>query len=322
MSLYSVISEGRKATVKNVLRMLCLFCALFILPVSICATITLPPPSQPKTAFVRASNDTVYQIHYGGQGTFVENFSVSLNGETLPRDVAAELYIASKILNFPPYLWTYDELKGRLDIIYEDTARVQKWDRIASLVGNASVSILTTALTGGSISVGDAALKTLELLVPAVSTKLSQEMLLKRAYFTVDLFYLSATNNGQILDDLLESALRGREIHINEIKSAYKAFLKGGEYERWGLEIINEYVLLPEKWDRLSAFFKSLVPGVGQFFASTGQEWADYKNVLNMYTESDRQVESNVSVQVNTLFDGAAIAAARAELERKGFFSE
>ena len=119
MNLYSVISEGRKVTVKNVVGILSLLCALFILPVPLCALTILPGPDQPKTAFIRASNDKVYQIHYGGQGTFVENFSVSLNGETLPRDVAAELYTAAGFLNSTPYLETIAELQDLIDPIFK-----------------------------------------------------------------------------------------------------------------------------------------------------------------------------------------------------------
>lgn len=78
MNLYSVISEGRRTTVQNVVGILGLLCAFFILPVPLCAITILPAPNQPKTAVIRASNDKVYQIHYGGQGEFVDIFSVSL----------------------------------------------------------------------------------------------------------------------------------------------------------------------------------------------------------------------------------------------------
>ena len=324
MPLHSVISEGQKATLKNVVGILSLLYAFFILPVPLCADVTLPPPSQPKTAFVRASNDKVYQIHYGGTGTSVENFSVSLNGETLPRDVAAELYIAARILNGLPFQLTYDELKSWLDPIYENTAEVQGWDRAATFIGSVSVSILTTALTGGVSSVGDLGLKALEVLTPAVTatvtTTVSQETLLLRAYVIVDSFFKSAANHGQVFDDLLKSASRGREISIKEIKSALQAKVQGAEYLQWGNRIMNEYVLLPPKWDRLWTFFKSIVPGFGQFFASQGQDWADYQKVLNIFNKSKQQIESNASARVDPLFNAEAIAAARATLEREGFF--
>ena len=98
MGLNSVVLQGCNEAIKNVLLMLSVLFALFILQGQLCALTILPGPEDPKTVFVRASNGQVYQIHYGGQGEFVDAFSVSLNGAPLPRDIAAELYIASKLL--------------------------------------------------------------------------------------------------------------------------------------------------------------------------------------------------------------------------------
>ena len=338
MQFYSLTSESWKAAVKNVVAILSLLYALFILPVPLYADVTLPPPSQSKTAFVRASNGTVYQIRYGGQGEFVDTFSVSLNGEPLPRDVAAELYIVARFLNATPYLETIEELQDLYDPIFKSVAKVQGWDKFAKEIGSASVAILISTLKAGG-SLAKVLVDVLEIPLPTspedvlgfleewtgLNLLVEDSEVLFEAYLVVSDFNVRRVILRQARFDLLTSAYLGEVININDIKSAWKASMQAEYYTQYTNIIVHEYVLLPSTWNRLWDFALSIIPltKLGQFLASTGDNIQDLSYLENLRSQLDAAgllIGEQASTRVDALFNTDAIAAARATLESEGFF--
>ena len=401
MNFYSVL-EDRKATVKNVVWMVSFLCAVFILPAPICALTILPGPEQPKTAFVRASNDKVYQIHYGGKGTSVENFSVSSDGEIVPREIAAELFIiATHFLNHKPVSYTIGEWQAEVDTIFKNTANVRGWDKFAKAIGSTSVNLfISTWSSGGQTfeilkSVSRELLSTTGL-VPTPANILKQlERLIKQlegltgitlitlpdfietlekwtnlnlpeadtikavltlmgstnpaeilealevltginlmatesevlfeAYLVVCDFNIRIAALGQKAVDLWESAYLGSEISIDDIKYAWKAHHQSTEYAGYRSIILNQYIVLPGKLERLGEFFLSITPlsKFGQFMASTGEHISDLRYLENLRSELGGvglQIGAQASEVINAYFSEGAIAKAIAELESGGFF--
>ena len=91
MNFCSVASKDEKIGIKTFLGILSFVCIIFLLPGQIAAQ-----AAQFKTAFIRASDNKVYQIYYK-KPLSLEDFLVrSSNGQTVPRDVTAELYVTAE----------------------------------------------------------------------------------------------------------------------------------------------------------------------------------------------------------------------------------
>ena len=310
MSRYFLISQGWKATVKTVFGMLSLFFIVLMLP---------GPVDALQTALVRASDSNLYEI-YHDKPLSVGNFSVyRADGETVPRDVAAELYIAAKILAVLPFK-VFDHEPG-IETIYLDTATVQRRNRLATLVGRKSVELLIGLLSGGAtLSVSTAAQVT--DIATMVGESAWEEAVLVKAYMVARVFAQKASRDEQVFSDLQAFLDNRKEIEISDIKSRWTSFLKGVQYEQKVVEVIEQYLKVPERGERLKKYFTRIIPftGIGRFFRSTGLQIADLKQLERMLAQSDNEIEQKTSAWVDALFNVEAKVAAVAELEREGFF--
>ena len=224
---------------------LTLFCFIFLSP-GVAAF---------QTAFIRASDDKVYQIHYKNPLN-VENFLVqSSNGRTVPRNVIAELYLAAEILNRPPTasdIYEDNELRKLVDEEYRHTAKWKNYHALATTVGSVSAGYLVgQAATLVKIAVpsliqSEAVKGALQALT-TLTLFVGEEQVLGQAYIVTRVFVERAISKKQIFDNLLSSANAGTEISINDIKSAYNALLQSAVYVEWVILMLNEYLALPNR---------------------------------------------------------------------------
>ena len=136
------ISKGWKSNIKTVYWLMSLLYFIFLFP-GLAAAL--------QTAFIRASDDKVYQIHYKNPLN-VENFLVqSSNGRTVPRNVIAELYLAAEILNRPPTASDIYEDNELWRLVHDECLNTAKWKgyhEIATIVGSKSMNLLVGLATG------------------------------------------------------------------------------------------------------------------------------------------------------------------------------
>lgn len=123
MNLYSIISQGRKVTIKNVLWLMSFVCAVFILSGTVDAL---------QTALVRTSDGSVYQIRFRNKALtqnyrvsdFVDDFSIyNETGEVKlcldSEEVTWELYTAARILANTPLETPIFDTSALVEALYQ-----------------------------------------------------------------------------------------------------------------------------------------------------------------------------------------------------------
>ena len=217
---------------------------------------------------------------------------------------------------------------------------MQGWDKFAKELGSTSITVLISALKAGG-SLAKVLVDVLDIPLPTspeeilglleewtgLNLLVEESEVLFEAYLVVSEFNLRRVILGKNRFDLLTSAYLGEVININDIKSVWKAFEQANDYTRYTDIILHEYVLLPSTGHRLWDFALSINPlsGLGQFLASTGENIRDLRYLENLKSQLDEAgllIGGQASERVDARFNADAIAAARATLERDGFFSE
>ena len=311
MSQYFVLLRDWKVNVKTVFGVMGLLYFIFLVP-GLAAAL--------QTALVRASDGNLYEIRYE-KPLSVENFLIhSSDGGVVPRDVIAELYIAARILTVLPF-GVFDHEPG-LKTIYEDTARLKRVHRIATLVGSKSVDLLVGVLSGGttlSVSTADQ----VKDVATTVGGAAYEEAVLFKAYMVARVFAQRASKHQQFFSELSSLVKNGTEIQINDIKSRWASFLKGAQYEQRVVELTHEYLKVPPRGERLKKYFINIIPfiGTGLFFQSAGLALEDLRNLEDMLRESEEDIERKVLEEVDTLFNESAKVKTISDLERNGFFN-
>ena len=321
MNLYTAILRDGRVSVKIFVGVLGFVCIILFFQGQVAAQ-----AAQFKTAFIRASDGKVYQIHYQ-KPLSIENFLISnTNGDPVPRDVAAELYIAARFLNQPPFAFAEGELKRWVEDEYRHTAKWKEYHSVATYVGSLSAGFLTGQLTSSiGITAGIVKSKAGQHTIQAlttITTFVGEEAVLAQAYAITDVFVKRTVSKRRIVDNLLSSANAGTEINIDNLKSAHNALLQSARYGLWVKWMVEEYLTLPSRWERLWTFAKTIFPltSLGQFFASAGQNIEDLRTLQRIFEESDRQIAAEASATVDSIFDEDIIASRVSILEDGGFF--
>ncbi len=309
MNSYSVVLQGRKATIKYMLGMMSVLCVVFIFPEPVSSVTVL------QTAVIRASDGHVYQVRYAKDWS-VENFSVrNFEGAIPPHDIAAELYIAVKLLTSLPF--TVFDYKTEIDTIAKDTLEKQKWRQVATVVGSKSFDLLIFAATRGKLPTFD-----FDEIAQTLAGASLETIVLIKAHMVATVFAKEASIHEQVFSDLSLLIDAESKIGINTIRNSFKALLKGGEYALKANEVVGEYLRVPELKERLGSFFRNIVPIARdlEFIFSITLNAVDLESLEKILDATHAQIEHNASVTVDDLFDEASIAAAIAELKHGGFF--
>ena len=323
MHLCSIMSREWKITVKTV----------FSVMILILLHLVLSTPTEAATvwqrAVVRASDRQVYEIQYT-KPLNIENFSIrGLDGTIPSRETAAELYIAVQILNnsfTAAHLYNRDELH---DLVHGEAFHTAKWrgyHTLATFVGSVSAGYLVSIATGAleisasliESEVGKAAVQALTTTTLIVG----EEQVATEAYIVTEAYIELAFAKRWIFDELVSSAEVGTEVSIPDIRSAYNALLQADAYVKYAHWMLNEYLVLPDRWERLWTFAKTIFPptAIGQFFASQAQNIDDLRHLQTVFAESDRHILTAVSAVVNATFSEAAKSKFIWNLASAGFF--
>ena len=323
MYFCSMVSQDWKVNIKTVFSVMSL----------ILLHLVLSTPTEAVTvwqgAVVRASDGQVYEIQYT-KPLNVENFSIrGLDGETPSRETAAELYIAAWILNRPPTavdIYSGDELRRLVDEESRHTAILRNYHRMATIVGSVSAGYLVGVATGAigisanliESEVGKAAVQALTTITLIVG----EEQVATEAYIVTQAYVDRVISKKQIFEELVSSAEVGTEVSISDIKVAYNALLQADLYVKWVHWMLDEYIVLPDRWERLWTFAKTIFPltAIGQYFASLGENIEDLRNLQTVFAESDRHITTTVSPVVAAAFSQAEKSKFIWTLASAGFF--
>ena len=311
MSRYFVLLRDWKISVRTVFGVMGFLYFISLFPGSAVAL---------QTALVRASDGNLYEIRYE-KPLSVENFLIhSSDRGVVPRDVIAELYIAARILTVLPFE-VFDYEPG-LKMIYEDTAKVNRRNRIATLVGSKSVDLLVGALSGGA-TLSVSTVDQVQDVAITVGGAAYEEAVLFKAYMVARVFAQRASEHQQFFSELSSLVKDGTEIQIDDIKSRWASFLKGAQYEQRVVELMHEYLVVPPRGERLKKYFIDIIPfiGTGRFFKSAGLNIDHLRDLENMLRESEEDIERKVLEVVDTRFNESAKVKTISDLERNGFFN-
>ena len=322
MKIWSILLKGWNVNVKTIAGVLNLLLLFLVLPGTTEAL---------QNALIRASDGQVYEIHYTVPAD-INTFNIrSLNGNIPSRDIVAELYISSLILNRPPTYWDiYKEdnkgLRNWVDSESKHTANWNKWHTAATFVGSVSASALSSVITG-AIKITTSLIKSevVQSAIQALTTitiVFGDEEVFTQAYTITIAYVLQAENKKQIFDDLVLYAGNGTEININDIKSAYNELFQAHVYVGWVHWMMNEYLVLPDRWERLWNYAKTVFPltALGQFFASAGENIADLRQMNQLFGDSVERITQQATSAVDDAFSEDAIANVLSNLDNEGFF--
>ena len=125
-----------------------------------------------------------------------------------------------------------------------------------------------------------------------------------------------------IFEQLVSSAAEGREVSIVDIKAAYNALLQADLYVKYVHWMLDEYIALPSRPERLWTFAKTIFPptALGQFFASAGKNIEDLRNLNTTFAESDNHVTTEVSASVDAKFSETEKSKIISDLASADFF--
>ena len=312
MNCYSFSSRNWKSKIKTLFGVMSLFCFIFLSP-GVAAAL--------QTAFIRANDGRLYEVTYD-KSLNAKNFSIRLNGEILRgntvgnRNTIADLYIAASILNILPFE-VYNHEPG-LKVIYEDTANKRRMERLGKVIVGGSIETAIAVYSGGASLV--LSLPLFADMIKTASGAVMEELLLIKAYMVSGTFARMAWVHQQPFANLWASVDGGTEIRIDDIKSSFRRFLKGAQYEQRVVRVMNEYLLLPDQGERAKEFFLDIIPFIdtGRFFNSTGLKMEDLKELERMLAASEREINSKVSTQADTIFGITAKTRAIGKLQRAG----
>ncbi len=315
------LSQDWKVNVKCVL-VLSLLLLMLVLPMSVTA-VTLN-----HSAVIRASDGHLYEIQYT-QPLSPEYFWINSLDEVSPsRDVVAELYIAAKILNRPFTNWDIyeDELGNWVDSESRNTSTAQNWDRAQKIVGSFAAGALVSIITGAfGITTSVIESETMKVAIEGLTTVTliaGEEAVHVRAYFITKSYVSLAESKKETYDELVSTAETGTEINIKTIETAYHFLMQAHFYVGWVHSMMQEYLILPDKWDRAWDRFLSIFPltALGHYFASTGEHIADLRHMNQVFVQSQTLIEQHVASIVDEAFGENAKANAISGLENAGFF--
>ena len=150
--------------------------------------------------------------------------------------------------------WVEDE--------YRHTAKWKNYHSLATYIGGVSAGFLTGQLTS-SIGITAGIVKSTEgkhaiQALTSITTFVGEEAVLGQAYAVTDVFVERSVRRRQLFDNLVSSANAGKEISIDDLKSAYNALLQSVKYQSWVSWMVQEYLVLPGQWERLWTFAKTI----------------------------------------------------------------
>ena len=308
----SVMSRNWKINAKTTLRLLSLFAAVF--------TVLMPVEAltENKRATVRASDGHVYEIQYTNPLNVADFYIYGLNGEVPSREVAAELYNATKVLNLPPLQWSAKYLEGEVKSAYSERLDTEIVLATTNVVAAAAIGFVTG---GGSLviftldMVKDGGLEFIEFT--AKDTVLSKAMLIALTFASNAKHYEAMVNDHWLAVD------KGNETSIDEIKAVWSARLKEFHYETKTYDMMTEHILAAQNpLEHILGWIPfSLVPDGAEFFKARvlEQKDIDYLNTLSETIEEE--IMNTVALSVDELFSKAAIDETIATLEQAGFYN-
>ena len=326
MPFCSILLQGWKTNGKNVVRILSLLLFMLVLPETVAEVI------KQKNTVVLASDGHKYEVLYTAPLNIKDFNILSLNGNIPSREVVAELYIAAGILNRPPTVWDIyeeeDELRKFVDSESKHTANWNKWHTAATFIGSLSAGYLSSVISGATkITTSLIQSEVIQGAIHALTTitiVVGDEQVFTQAYSITMAYVDQAESKKQVYDELVWSAefVDGTEISIDEIKSAHSALLQASIYVEWVHWMMNEYLVLPDRLERLWEFAKSVFPltALGQFFASAGENIEDLRRMNQLFDDSVERITQQVTPVVDAYFSDNAKANAIDQLEREGFF--
>ena len=319
----SIVSREWKTNIKTV----------FSVMILILLHLVLSTPTEAATAWqravVRASDGQVYEIQYT-KPLNIENFSIrGLDGTIPSRETAAELYIAAQILNNPSiaaHLYNREEL---LELVHGEALHTAEWrgyHTLATFVGSVSAGHLVSVVTGAlEISASLIESEVGKAVVQALTTTrliVGEEQVATEAYVVTEAYIEFAFAKRRIFDELVSSAEVGTEVSISDIKAAYNALIQADVYVQYAFWMLDEYLVLPDRWERLWTFAKTIFPptAIGQYFASFGDNIKDLRNLQTVFAESARRILTVAAAEVDATFSEAEKSKFIWTLASAGFF--
>ena len=194
------------------------------------------------------------------------------------------------------------------------------------MVGSVSAGYLVGIATGAleisasliKSEVGKAALQALT----TVTLIVGKEKVATDAYLVTETYIEFAFAKRRLFDELVSSAEAGTEVSIAEIRSAYNALIQADAYVQYAFWMLNEYLVLPDRWERLRTFALTIFPltAIGQFFVSAGENIEDLRRLQTVFAESDRRILTLAAAKVNATFSEASKSKFIWTLASAGFF--
>jgi hypothetical protein len=308
----SVMSRNWKINAKTTLRLLSLFAAVF--------TVLMPVEAltENKRATIRASDGHVYEIQYTNPPNVADFYIHGLNGEVPSREVAAELYNATKVLNLPPLQWSAKYLEGEVNSAYSERLDTEIVLAATDVVAAAAIGLFTG---GASLviftldMVKDSGLEFVEFT--AKDRVLSKAMLIALTFASKAKHYEAMVNDHWLAVD------KENETSINEIKAVWSARLKASLYEAKTYDMMAEHILASQNpLEHILGWIPApLLLSAAQFFGARvlEQKDIDYLNTLSETIEEE--IMNTVAPSVDGFFSKAAIDKTIATLEQAGFYN-
>ena len=318
------LSQNKRVSIISVFWVMSFLLLVIVLPISVSAV------PLDKSAVIRASDENVYEIQYTNPLNPKYFWINSLDDVTPSHDVVAELYIAARILNRPITVWDIyeeaDELQEWVDSETVHSSNLKRFHWLATTVGSVSASFLSGAISGAvditTSLISDEGLQKLIHAVIGASTLINEERVMAQAYFITSAYARAAKLYRVVYEEMLSSAENGIEIDIETIKFGYESLIKGSIYVQYVHWMMNEYIILPDRWDRLWNFALAVFPitSLGHFFASQGESVEDLRQMNHLFDDSDEQITQQTIPVVNAEFGDNSKANAISALESEGFF--
>ena len=293
MHFDSTLLRDWKTTLKTVTGILTLLATVFILSMPVEAVLML------KDAVVRASDGNVYEIQYMTDHR-IENFHIrGLNGEVPSRQVAAELYNATKVLSQPPLQWT----SKYLELEVENAYRTRLDHELVLAVTDFAAATLIGYYTGGS-SWLDLALNAvkdggLEFVgFTAKDVVLSKAMMIALRFASDAKHYEAMVNTHWLAVD------RRNETSINEIKAVWSARLKEGLYQAKTYEIMANHIFSSEDPLEHILGWIPTVPllSAADFFQSRVLEKKEIEYLDALFETTQEEITNTTAPLVDAIF--------------------
>ena len=310
MRLSATPSRDWKANVKVALGLLSLFATVF--------TVLMPVEAvtERRRAVIRASDGHVYEIEYTNLMDVEDFYIHGQNGEIPSREVAAELYLATSLLNLPPIENPVD-LGRYIDEVFTNTAKWKLIHEIAGIIGSTPYKILLAKLTGGASAAEDIA--DVAALIGGVSYDAA---VLVKARMVADTFAGRSEQFTEHYNAHWLSVEQGEPTSVDDIKVRYLSFWKQFHYSQHTLNIVTEHLFLPDWKERVGNYLINLVPFLDTvaFLGDAVLDQVQLNRLEKILESAEADINSKASAVVDAFLGDARISNTVSLLERAGFF--